>query len=81
MGPILIAVPWFNDFFGRIKARRVSGIQAIGSLSSLKDELEKSLKTKLESPKVRDFVWTMAGLLCIGSSFFVGFIRGVRDLF
>jgi hypothetical protein len=80
VGPLLIAVPWFYDFSARLNRKRFSEIRAVGSLAKLKLELEASLKEKIESPKLRDFVWTILGLLCIATSFFIAFVHGLSDL-
>jgi hypothetical protein len=76
-GPILIAVPWLRDFLLRHRRSRVEEISATGRLGRLKVSIEDSMRRKIESPKMADFVWTILGLLLIFASFVIAFIRGL----
>jgi hypothetical protein len=81
VGPVMIAIPWFRDFYLRRRKRKVEGIKTAGTaLQSLKDLIQTSLREKIESPKVSDFVWTASGLFCIFCSFFIAFVRGLPEL-
>jgi hypothetical protein len=77
LGPVLIAIPWFYDFDLRNKMRETSDMPASGRLSQLKKELQATLKEKVESPKIRDLVWTVAGLGSIFTSFLIALIHGL----
>jgi hypothetical protein len=80
IGPILIAIPWLSDFYSKSRAGQLTGVKAQGKLATLKDALQKSLKEKIESPKIWDFMWTIVGLLFIAISFLIAFCRGLHDL-
>ncbi len=81
LGPVLIAIPWFRDFFGRLKRANFSGVRASGNLEKLKSEIEEILRKKVEHPRTQDFGWTVAGLACITASFIIAFALGLPDLF
>jgi hypothetical protein len=82
IGPVIIAFPWFSDFFLRKEREELDQVPVAGNkLANLKDSLIMSLQTKIESPKVRDVVWTIFGLACIFTSFLIAFVRGIPDLF
>jgi hypothetical protein len=80
LGPIMIAIPWLRDFFYRCRRRDVSGVPVSGSLVRLKEAITASLRDKIDSPKMSDFIWTVLGLLLIFLSFLISFVRGVGDL-
>jgi hypothetical protein len=79
-GPILIAVPWLRDFWLRHRKSRVEQVATTGRLGRLKASIEDSMRRRIESPKMSDFVWTILGLLLIFASFVIAFIRGLDDL-
>jgi hypothetical protein len=79
-GPILIAVPWLKDFWLRRRRSKVEQVSATGRLDRLKTSIEASMKRKIESPKMSDFVWTTTGLLLIFASFLIALVRGLDDL-
>lgn len=76
-GPILIAVPWLKDFRLRHRRSKVEEVSPTGSLAKLKASIEDSMRRKIESPKMADFVWTILGLLLIFASFLIAFVRGL----
>jgi hypothetical protein len=80
IGPLFIAVPWFYDFFARLRERRLGSVLVRGPLATLKTELQTSLKETIANPKARDFVWTIVGLLAIAASFLIAFFRGLPEL-
>jgi hypothetical protein len=80
LGPILIAIPWLRDFFLRYRKKAVSEVPASGRLVHLRDAIVSSLREKIDSPKVADFMWTVVGLLLIFVSFLIAFIHGLGDL-
>jgi hypothetical protein len=80
IGSLFIAVPWLRDFWLRNRRSQVREVPAEGRLGKLKAKIENSVREKIESPKIADFVWTVIGLLCIFASFLISFIRGMRDL-
>ena len=82
VGPLIIAFPWFSDFFLRRKKEELDSVPVAGNkLADLKKNIMVSLQAKIESPKVRDVVWTISGLACIFASFLIALIRGMADLF
>jgi hypothetical protein len=81
VGPALIAIPWFREFFIRLRRAQVSTVLSVGKLDHLKNELERFLRWKVEHPRARDFGWTVLGLACITGSFIIAFIRGLSGLF
>jgi hypothetical protein len=81
LGPIMIAVPWLRDFFFKYRLKAISNVPASGRLVRLKDAIVSSIRERIDSPKVADFIWTILGLLSIFSSFLIALIRGAGDLF
>ena len=80
VGPILIAVPWFRDFQLRNQKSQVEGVPTEGRLHQIRSLIEDSIRKKIESPKMADFVWTIVGLALIFTSFLIALIRGMGDL-
>lgn len=81
VGPILIAFPWFRDFWLRRRKEKISGVSAAGRLARLKGDLEASLKQTIETPKMADFVWTVLGLSLIFMSFVIALVHGLSEHF
>jgi hypothetical protein len=79
-GSLLIAVPWLKDFWLRRRKSRVEEVAATGKLARLKISIEASMRRKIESPKMSDFVWTTIGLALVFASFLIALIRGLDDL-
>lgn len=80
IGPVLIAVPWFRDFRLRKQKSQVEDVPTQGRFHQIKSQIEDSIKKKIESPKMEDFVWTIIGLTLIFVSFLIALIRGMGDL-
>lgn len=80
VGATCVAVPWLRDFWLRYRKSKIEGVVATGHLERLKASIETSMRRKIDSPKMADFVWTIIGLMMIFASFLMAFIRGLSDL-
>jgi hypothetical protein len=77
LGSIMMAVPWLRDFYLRYRREKLRDIPTGGGLTVLRDSIKASLRDKIDSPKIADFIWTMLGLLAIFFSFAIALIRGL----
>ncbi|MBV8850682.1 MAG: hypothetical protein JOZ16_13990 [Methylobacteriaceae bacterium] len=77
VGAILIALPWLLDFRLRGRQEAAEELATAGALSNLKSDIQASLKRKIDTPKVRDLVFTLLGLLCVCASFVIALLHGM----
>lgn len=72
VGAFLLVLPWLRDFGRRIKAARLVGLKAAGSLGKLAEILRNEDANWLTRPKPIDLVFTMVGLVSLSASFLLG---------
>lgn len=77
IGPVLIALPWFIDFFLRKRRAKLQGMRAAGKLAQFRDEILNEVKGKIEEPKLSDLLLTLLGLICVCASFIIALFRGM----
>ncbi|WP_100555117.1 hypothetical protein [Bradyrhizobium sp. UASWS1016] len=80
VGSTCVAIPWLRDFWLRLRRDKIEGVVATGRLDRLRASIEASMRAKIDSPKMGDFIWTIVGLAMIFASFLIAFIRGLGDL-
>ena len=77
VGALLATVPWFRDFYGRMRVARIEGLPVGDSLRSLQAELQLSVETWIAAPKVSDLLWVLGGLVLVAVSFLIGLIQSL----
>lgn len=77
LGSFMMAIPWLRDFRLRRAMHEISVVATSGKLTQLRDKIAGSIRTKIDSPKAADLIWTILGLLFIFLSFLIALVRGL----
>ena len=79
MGALIATVPWFRDFYGRLRVDRIRGLRVGDSLRFLQAELQVSIESWIAAPKVSDLLWMLGGLGLVAVSFLIGLIQSLAS--
>jgi len=74
-GAVLISCPWFADFFGRTRLKRVDSID---TGMGLREKILQARRTRIAEPKLLDLVLTAIGLFMLIFSFSVALLQSLE---